>query len=37
MGLRIKNFNIVAVHWKIRFLEEGGSAHEKSVYKVELP
>ena len=24
MGLRMKNFNILGVHWKIRFLGGGG-------------
>ena len=32
MGLGIKNFNILDVHWKIQLLvgEEGG--HEKPIY-----
>ena len=33
MGLRMKNFNIVGVHLKIRFL---GSVHEKPI-QGELP
>ena len=28
MGLRMKNFNIIGVHWKIWFLREG---HEKPI------
>ena len=33
MGLRMKNFNVVGVHLKIRFL---GSVHEKPI-QGELP
>ena len=29
MGLRMKNFNIMRIHWKIRFL---GWVHEKPIY-----
>ena len=36
MGLEIKNFNIMEVHWKIRFLG-WGEGHEKPVYKGEVP
>ena len=37
MGLRMKNVNIMGVHWKILRLggKEGG--HEKPIYRVELP
>ena len=38
MGLRMKNCNIMGVHWKIRFLgREGGEGHEKPIYRGELP
>ena len=33
MGLRMKNFNIMGVHWKTRFL---GGVHEKLI-QGELP
>ena len=33
MGLRMKNFNIISVHWKIQFLGEGS----QKTYKEELP
>ena len=29
MGLRMKNFNILGVHWKIQFL--GGRSYEKPI------
>ena len=32
-GLRMKNFNIMGVHWNIRLLGEG--SHTKAIYKVE--
>ena len=32
-GLRMKNLNIMRVHWKIQFLgEKGGGAHGKPIY-----
>ena len=31
MGLRIENFNILGVHWKIRLL--GGGVHEKLIQR----
>ena len=34
MGLRMKNFNIVGVFWKIWFL---GGVHKKPMYKGKLP
>ena len=34
MGLRMKNFNIFGINWKIRFL---GGVHEKAIYRGELP
>ena len=33
MGLRMKNFNIMGIHWKTRFL---GGVHEKPI-QGELP
>ena len=30
MGLRMKDFNIFRIHWKIQFLG-GGRVHEKPV------
>ena len=36
MGLRIKNFKIMGVHWKIQFLR-GGGVHEKPIYMGGLP
>ena len=35
MGLRMKNFNIIGFHWKIRFLG-GGGIHEKPIYRDEF-
>ena len=35
MGLRMKSFNIMGVHWKIRFLGRG--LHKKLIYRSELP
>ena len=32
MGLKMRNFNIERVDWKIRFLGEGEEAHEKPIY-----
>ena len=29
-GLKMKNFNIMGVHWKIRFLD--GGVHETNIY-----
>ena len=34
MGLRMKNFNIIGVQWKIQYL---GGSHEKQIYRGELP
>ena len=34
MGLRMKSFSIMGVHWKIRFL---GEIHEKPIYSEGLP
>ena len=34
MGLRMKNFNILGVHWKIQFL--GGRGYEKPIQMGEL-
>ena len=34
MGLRMKDFNIFGVHWKIQFL---GGVHEKPIYRWGLP
>ena len=34
MVLKIKNFNIMGVQWKIQFL--WGGVHEKAIYKGEL-
>ena len=36
MVLRMKNFNIFGVYWKIRLLRDGGG-HEKPIYKEGLP
>ena len=33
MGLRMKTFNTMGVHWKIRFLR-GGQGHKKPIYRV---
>ena len=33
-GLRMKNFNIMGVHWKIQFL---GWFHENPIYRGEFP
>ena len=34
----MKNFNIMAISWKIRFLWAGArGVHEKLVYREELP
>ena len=35
MGLRMKNFNIMGAHWKIRFL--GVRVPEKPIYSGDLP
>ena len=35
--LRIKNFKIMGVHWKIQFLRGGGGVHEKPIYMGGLP
>ena len=35
MGLRMKNLNIIGVHWKIQFLTV--EIHEKPIYRGELP
>ena len=32
MGLRMKIFNITGVHWKIRFLGDGGEWFTKKQY-----
>ena len=32
MGLRIKIFNVMGVHWKIQFLGRGGRVHGKPIY-----
>ena len=37
MVLRIKNFNIIAVHWKIQFLWGGEGVHKKPIYRGDLP
>ena len=34
MDLRMKNFNIMEVHWKIQLLE---GVHKKQIYRGELP
>ena len=34
MGLRIKNFKIMGVHWKLQFLR---GVHEKPIYMGGLP
>ena len=34
MGLRMKNFNIMEIYWKIWFLL---GLHKKSMYRGELP
>lgn len=33
--LRMKNFNILGVHWRIQVL--GGEVHEKPIYRGGLP
>ena len=33
--LRMKNFNILGVHWRIQLL--GGEVHEKPIYRGGLP
>ena len=33
MGLKMKNFNIMGIHWKIQFSGEGGGSHEKPIYR----
>ena len=34
MGWRMKHFNILGVHWKIRVLNKGGrGVHEKPIYR----
>ena len=35
MGLRMNNFNIMAVHWKIRFLGGRRGVYKKPKYKEE--
>ena len=35
MGLRMKNYNIFGVHWKIRLLGRGGS--QKTIIEGGLP
>ena len=30
-GLRIENFNIMGVHWKIQFLQEGSRKNQYTV------
>ena len=37
MWLRMKNFNIMAVHGKIRFLGGGEGFREEPIYREELP
>ena len=34
-SVKMKNFNIIGVHWKIRVLV--GGIHERPVYRTELP
>ena len=34
MGLRMKSFSIIGIHWKIQYLE---GVHKKLVYREELP
>ena len=34
MRLRMKNFKIIQIHWKIQFL--GGRVHEKPIYREKL-
>ena len=36
MVLRMKNFDIMGVYWKIQF-SGGGGCHEKAIYRGELP
>ena len=31
MGLRMKNFNIMGVYWKIQFLVGGGGSHKTNT------
>ena len=33
MELRMKNFNVFGVHWKIRFLGGGGGGVTKNQYR----
>ena len=33
MGLTMKNFNILGVHWKIRFLRGGGKKEGGGVFE----
>ena len=41
MELRMKNFNIMGVHWKIQFLwgggGGGGGGYKKPIYRGDLP
>ena len=38
MGLKMENFNVMCVHWKIHFLgRESGGHKKKTIYTVELP
>ena len=38
MGLRMKNFNIMGVHWKIQFLSGGGGVTKNQyIYREDLP
>ena len=36
MRLKIENFNVMWVHWKVHFLQ-GGSVVKKTIYREELP
>ena len=33
MGLKMKSFNIMGVHWKIQFLGGGGGDYKKPIYR----
>ena len=37
MELRMKNFNVFGVHWKIRFLGGGGGGSRKTNIEGGLP
>ena len=33
MGLRMKNFNILGIHWKTQLLGGGGGVHKKLIQR----